>query len=157
MITISANSTNPYSSWVDSPTDNGPFLTMIVSTSYSTSAAALQNSQYLSSTSSSWKNLHRRQLRISIISRSDLNDIRTNKVQPIKATDNRPQLARGPTASLWRASSRCNYSIYLATEPTWHPLPRLTSRIQSIDINGKINRIISSNTVANLLDNTIRP
>lgn len=68
----------------------------------------------ISSTTQS--NLHCRQLRIGIISRRNLNDIRTNEVQAVKTTDDRPQLARGPTASLWCAGSGCDWIVLLATD-----------------------------------------
>lgn len=100
-----------HSSWFVPPTERGPFFVMIVRTSNNTSAAALEMELSLESVLKRKRELclHSSQLRISIICRCDLDNIGTNEVNSIKATDNGSQLTSRPTASLGGTSCRRDY------------------------------------------------
>ena len=53
---------------------------------------------------------HGRQFGIGIVGRSDLDDIRCDKVDALQTADNSTELASGPASSLRSARSRRNYS-----------------------------------------------
>ena len=81
-------------------------LAMTLNTSYKTCmpASASQNHGGMRSTYVGCS--HGRQLGIGVVRRCDLDDIGGHDVQPVEAPQNRPQLARGPTARLRCASRR---------------------------------------------------
>ena len=72
----------------------------------------------------------------SVISRCNLDNISTDHIEAIQATDDSAQFACAPATSLWGASSRGE------------------SRVKRVDINGNIDRVILD-SISDLLDDTI--
>ena len=79
---------------------------------------------------------HSSQLSISIIRRRNLNNIRSNKVDTLQATDDSPKLTSAPATSLRRTSRRRE------------------SRVKGIDIDGQVDRVLVSDALVDLLDDT---
>ena len=81
---------------------------------------------------------HRRQLRIRVVRGRDLDDIRSDEVDPLQAADDGPQLACGPAARLRRAGRGCE------------------GRVQRIDVNAEVDWILGANSVPDGLDDARR-
>lgn len=67
----------------------------------------------------------------------NLNDICSHDIDALQPTDDRAKLSRGPPSCLRRTCSRRE------------------RRIQRIDINGEIHRVLVSDTIMDLLDDTL--
>lgn len=75
---------------------------------------------------------------VSELTWSNLNDIRSDNVDTLQSSNNRTKLSRGPSTSLRRTRSGSE------------------SRVQRIDINGEIDWILMSDTIMDLLDDSLR-
>lgn len=97
-------------------------------------------------------------LRIGIIRRRNLDNVGTNKVDAIQSADDRTQLTSRPATSLRSASCRGDYRsnrVSNANQVDGHPRPViLTSWVESVDVNGQINRVVAD-AVADLLDDSV--
>ncbi len=74
---------------------------------------------------------------ISIIRRRHLHNIRRHEVHPLQPPNDRPQLPRAPTPSLGR------------------PCRRRKRRIQRIDIDAQIHRVLGADAVLDALDDAL--
>lgn len=89
---------------------------------------------------------HGRVLSIRVVCRSNLDDVSSNEVDAVEAAQDGPELARGPTAGLGGARRRgdWNPSALVITRSTTcdRVEVRLTSRVQSIDVNAQIHGVL---------------
>lgn len=104
------------------------------------------------------RNVHGGKLCVGIISRSDLDNISADEVEAIETTDDSPDLTGTPASSLRGTGSGgdCERSMLdndlLQSDPC---VSVLTGRVNGVDIDGEIDRILSANSVTDLLDNAV--
>ena len=129
---------------------------MTLNTSYKTCmpASASQNHGGMRSTYVGCS--HGRQLGIGVVRRCDLDDIGGHDVQPVEAPQNRPQLARGPSAG-FRGSSgwrECRVDrINLVRSVNGQSI--FSSAWVATYIDGQVYGLVAYR-VANLFDNAVR-
>lgn len=90
---------------------------------------------------------------VGIISRGDFDDISGDEVNALQTTNDGSELTSGPATSLW--STRCWSDCCLSVLADGTGRPRLTSWIKSINVDGQIDWLLKTNTISDLLDDTI--
>lgn len=94
----------------------------------------------------------------------DLDHVGSNEVETIQASQDSPQLARGPASRLGSSCGgrNCECSQSTRKQAALPPTTRkgkkkkiLTSRVQRVNVQAQIHGVLGAHTVTNLLDNAV--
>lgn len=90
-------------------------------------------------------------LSICVVSGSDLDDVSSDEVDAVETTQDGPELARRPPASLWGAGGRGDYGPWASVSPRSlvcdRDVVKLTSRIESVDVNTQVHGVLGPDSL----------